>query len=417
MTIASEINRINGNIANAYTALGEKGATLPQAQNSANLAATIAGVPAGGGDTVTAINYTGSAIAEGAKVWLNKKANVSASALSVSSNSSYNYILEPAGNYVYNFNRDSGYTIYKYDISTNKNTALSLKNPNAYSYVCNYDDYGNMFYENINFSTGTSVDMYCLADDYAINGADGRILYKVDKTNDLNKLHTWNISGGYNASSKIICTVVGNVLYAGWFRNSGLYKGIIDENSDTITLSYVSGTTHKNLLYSTADNKLALIANGSSSYMSWESVALYSLNADYTIGGMFTSANAELNNLFSLTSLNICFNRVSGILCISSTDNYGMFKYENGDFTTISLTLDNTTGVTDTGYMMSTTNDLSKVQCRNILYTLEQTADGTYKAVPYHYGMGSETLTGVATTSAENGASFEATTIVPNEET
>ena len=41
MSIASEITRINNNIAAAYTAIGNKGGTLPLTQNSANLASTI----------------------------------------------------------------------------------------------------------------------------------------------------------------------------------------------------------------------------------------------------------------------------------------------------------------------------------------------------------------------------------------
>lgn len=51
MSIASEITRINGNIAAAYTALDGKGATLPASgsQNSANLADTIDTITAGGG--------------------------------------------------------------------------------------------------------------------------------------------------------------------------------------------------------------------------------------------------------------------------------------------------------------------------------------------------------------------------------
>ena len=54
MSIASEITRINGNIAAAYTALDGKGATLPETQNSANLADTIDTITTGGGGgTVT----------------------------------------------------------------------------------------------------------------------------------------------------------------------------------------------------------------------------------------------------------------------------------------------------------------------------------------------------------------------------
>lgn len=49
MSIASEITRINTNIAAAYTALDGKGATLPATQNSANLADTIDTITTGGG--------------------------------------------------------------------------------------------------------------------------------------------------------------------------------------------------------------------------------------------------------------------------------------------------------------------------------------------------------------------------------
>lgn len=47
MSIASEIQRIKTNIANAYTTAGNKSATLPQNQNSANLANAINSIPTG----------------------------------------------------------------------------------------------------------------------------------------------------------------------------------------------------------------------------------------------------------------------------------------------------------------------------------------------------------------------------------
>lgn len=45
MSISSEITRITGNIADAYTAVSGKGGTLPSAQNSANLPAAIESIP------------------------------------------------------------------------------------------------------------------------------------------------------------------------------------------------------------------------------------------------------------------------------------------------------------------------------------------------------------------------------------
>ena len=52
MSIADQITRIKDNISNAYDACNEKGATLPTTQNSANLAATITSIKAGGTGTI-----------------------------------------------------------------------------------------------------------------------------------------------------------------------------------------------------------------------------------------------------------------------------------------------------------------------------------------------------------------------------
>lgn len=52
MSIVSEITRINNNIAAAYSACEDKGATMPQAQNSANLADTIGSIPSGSTPTL-----------------------------------------------------------------------------------------------------------------------------------------------------------------------------------------------------------------------------------------------------------------------------------------------------------------------------------------------------------------------------
>mgnify|MGYP003300765500 CR=1 FL=1 len=49
MTVASEIQRIEGNISAAYTAADAKGATMPATENSDNLATCISSIPAGGG--------------------------------------------------------------------------------------------------------------------------------------------------------------------------------------------------------------------------------------------------------------------------------------------------------------------------------------------------------------------------------
>lgn len=67
MSIQDEINRINQNIAKTYSALGDMGATLPQEQNSANMASAVRTIPqsGGGGDNSTFIvNAIGTVIAD-----------------------------------------------------------------------------------------------------------------------------------------------------------------------------------------------------------------------------------------------------------------------------------------------------------------------------------------------------------------
>lgn len=58
MSIASEITRITGNIADAYTACDNKGATMPVSQNSDNLATTIASIQTGSTPTLQTKNVT-----------------------------------------------------------------------------------------------------------------------------------------------------------------------------------------------------------------------------------------------------------------------------------------------------------------------------------------------------------------------
>lgn len=58
MSIASEITRIKGNIENCYTEVSNKGGTLPQIQNSNNLATAIASIGGGGGMEYETGTYT-----------------------------------------------------------------------------------------------------------------------------------------------------------------------------------------------------------------------------------------------------------------------------------------------------------------------------------------------------------------------
>lgn len=58
MSVADQINRIKTNIANTYTAAQSKGATMPQTQNSDNLATCIQSITTGGGGGGTQFGLT-----------------------------------------------------------------------------------------------------------------------------------------------------------------------------------------------------------------------------------------------------------------------------------------------------------------------------------------------------------------------
>ena len=73
MSIASAITAAQGRVADAYTAISNKGGTLPATQNLSNMSTAISSIPSGG-DVITALNNTGTAVSEGDKVWINQEA-------------------------------------------------------------------------------------------------------------------------------------------------------------------------------------------------------------------------------------------------------------------------------------------------------------------------------------------------------
>lgn len=122
MTIASEITRINNNIASAYTAVNNKGGTLPATQNSANLATAIDSIPSG--STPTLITKT------------------------ITQNGTYNASSDNADGYssvTVNVSGGSGYTeLPSYQVSNNgvasrRSGALT---GNEFSNIINVSDYG-----------------------------------------------------------------------------------------------------------------------------------------------------------------------------------------------------------------------------------------------------------------------------------
>ena len=117
MTIASAITNAQNKVAAAYNSVNTMGGTLPATQNLSNLPTAIESIPSGGGDTVLAINDTGSTISQGDKVWLNKHNNpsVTGSLYNAQGRSAYiTFIMIGNIPYAYNQGNDS---LYEYSFS------------------------------------------------------------------------------------------------------------------------------------------------------------------------------------------------------------------------------------------------------------------------------------------------------------
>ena len=406
MSILSEIDRIKTNIAGSYLSASTKGAIIPENQNSDNLPSTIDTIPEAETSIVTATNYTGNNITAGDKVWLTPKTNISSSAIAVY-NSSAIPALTPGGEYVY-------YSTKRYNVNDNTTINSSIEmisNLDSQACILRYGINNSLHYGPYRlYPTEMSdnkmyVQGYYMTSRTTSTSFSSIYLYKIDS--EYNILHTWTVTG-YNQYAYYILTVIGNKLYMG-SENTNAFIGTIDENSDTIVLS---STNVGQVLYSTRDNKIAIVGNYKHSGSGYNNIRFYYINNDYTITNNFMTANEDLINICSNTELLISFNQNNNVLCLSKNNVYGVFKYneELEDFETISLVLDDTSGAPTVGwYLMTMNTDMSKLQYGNKLYTLEQINDYTYKAIPYS-AITQDSFTGIANSNAIPGQQFNATT-------
>ena len=160
MSISSEITRINGNIASAYTAVSGKGGTLPTARNSANLPAAIESIPSGGGVTVEPLSVTanGTYTAPTGKAYSPVTVNVSGGGgkdVSASHNVTVDTTGSKYGVFAYYTNAINPYDMSEEYINKSRKTFtigncwLCLRSQSAYgsySIICDdYVDVGNIY--------------------------------------------------------------------------------------------------------------------------------------------------------------------------------------------------------------------------------------------------------------------------------
>ena len=456
MTISSEIDRIKTNITNAYTAAEAKGATMPEARNSANLASTISTVSTthnedmnitengvymasdtytglgtvdvevlNPGDTIQAVNYTFKDIQKGEKVFIKRNTQIEQEYFSLAG------LGQLYGNPTL-IDRQ-GYFIYtsqgQYNIETgtlNRNIRID------YSFHPRYDSYGNIFLGNYRLYNNGCIStnrLYYLENDYAIEEYENGKFYlrKINKS-DFSTLQFWSFTKSPLSMYYTRFAVIGNILCASTSPNNSkqLYYGIIDENSNEINLQQFTNNSQLsdklNFIGSTKDNKYLLVRTLIGNTEGYQStsygIQLYKIDSNYNLLPI-ESENADfLQYKTDNYGFVINYNRDTNILTIDARtynrNKYAIFKYENNDFTTVSLELNEKP--TD-GSGLSLTDDSTLACWGNIYYKLRSVPYGVYELIPYSYGMGKDIIFGRAAENIlqnDSGEVYVGTVITPD---
>lgn len=426
MTIESEINRIKENIENTYIALENKGVTLPAERNSDNLAVTIDSISIGGNEilSVEAVNKTSSLINKGDRVWIN----------SIYQNADTNYsigqgnygadklvVVDRSGNFGWYYNKF-------YNIDTEQATSISSENLPSLG-VIRYDVDNSMLATQYNISRIDGKAQWNKTGyDYLGGGliATADNIFEVDMENGSIKNTFTNSLSGSNTPSNG-CITIGNYIYLITGNSSKNLRWLIDATTNTFTVSNytMENPPHSSQLFPvgiTSDYKYIICGNLNipSAVGRQDSNYLYLIEIleDGNLKGLLASEMpVDLQKWFS-TACSYTFNPYTGILCVCgyNTSDYGIYKYENGEWTQLSIDL----GVPENGLLkgpITVSDDLSRAAYSyyengttnltiSVIVNLKS-IDG-YTAVPYRfYTVNENTQTGYAAEDAEINASFQ----------
>lgn len=289
MSVASEITRINNNIANAYTQVNAKGGTLPATQNSNNLATAINSIPTGGSSETFEYNNwisygTTTPSASDYKYWL----PVNTTPLSTPLKYVKNYKI---GDY---FTGDLG-------ALADETTGMEYKSQSALSiFGIKADGYNNYFYSSAGQgATPSNITIYKYTYNSSTTPLPGFDIGNTSKMTSLGTLATL-----FNLSSNTIygCwTAYNNTIY-GCFGNS-----ILAYNVGTSTLStWASSST---TLLSSSYRALGLIRRSSTQMLlyrtnsSGTSIEVLSISNTGSVSTVATKTG--LSNMTSYNALQI----------------------------------------------------------------------------------------------------------------
>ena len=433
MTISSEITRIKNNIASAYTSAELKGATLPDVQNSANLSSCIDSITGGSGvgEVIYAINNTGGELKSGDKAWLNKHyldKNEAYQLVTFNNGTNIplvhfddsNNVLFKAASYKYKYVYDnSNETWVQNTLSGGKSVAfMRIIDGKLYTYVSKALSSASTTSSYIvDDSNEFAISGWALGNGYMISYSAGGtyLLKRVDETTGTvgDTVHTFTLGSGYLYSAFLkdntLLLVSGNDNYGfydistGATLNTGTFEGI----STATPMMFATGTS--------IGDYLIFQQGTTQNVLEGAKLVIYKIGEGYT----FSEADDLQADLASCVGevCRIQYYNDTGILTVGTLNKVLMFKYTNGVWKNLNLTLSMPTDWDKLGsyaWAFWISNDMtSAVLMSNYssskeymsLYKLS-TSSKDWFADPYNKSS-SLTLTGVATGNTDDEGRVE----------
>jgi len=444
MSIATAIQNAKAKVANAYSAVSERGGTLPQTQNLSNLLAAINSIPAGGGDELEVLNLTGSTLNVGDKAWLSPMYLGSAPDASqfgsYGSNGAFSpNVVSRDGSVV--FDAKAGVL---FNTSTKATTTVAQANSSisGYSGVVKYADNGMIWaYKNAAYnasnkywisvgggSYGEATQYAYVGGDYYYDAVNSQFVKMAAGTMNVIKTYTDNTSVGTFTQVALcglsFCYANGYIYYKS--SNPRIWRAIVDDEAGTITddALMLDNTSNQFVLpYVTSDGAYFLAYEAYSSLHSNYNFRIFSL-ANNTLQEVsdVSSLSPDLLQFYNNTNSIYSYNQQDDILTITNKDTkeIAVFKYANAKFTKIAgyvSPVDNPSSM----YATASTDGLvisydPGAAGNNQTKVIQFAGNAEYKVVNYqNINISSSSLTGYVTEGGVSGATVKVATVMPEQ--
>lgn len=367
----------------------------------------VIGKGGGGGATVTAINKTGSTITAGSKVWINENVQMAGSSYKFAG-SNVESCLSRSGNFAYT--SSDTYSITN-ESATNVGKVAAGSGKIRYmadnSVFANYGRVDDV----AQYSLPTSTQAF--GDDFF--GFDSKF-NKINMT-DGSVIQSWTIGSG--ASNILVADTckVGNYFYRLTHNTSYMTKVTLNDDGTATGVRYNYSSVDTSSRYPigvTTDNKYIIADSTASNLDSTGYLRIVEVIDEDNFKELPQSEMpTDLQKYFSTAKGYFVFNPYTGILtAVDSTSiDYVVMKYENGEWTTVPVTLDLPEDITAFTSGLVLSDDLSRASISykatqygssSYAHIVNLTTTQGYVAVPYRfYNVTEDTITGYAGNDTE----------------